>query len=568
MIPRNNSHFAMNPSIAFKRSSFRRNHEHKLTMNVGDVVPIYWDFVLPGDTHKLKTNDVMRLSTLIAPIMDNIKVEMMYYFVPMRLVWSHTKEFFGENTSGPWAQQIEYQIPQCTSPEGGWKVGTIADYMGIPTYVDNLSVNALPFRAVAKVYDDWWRDENLQDPFNIPVDDNVTSGSNGSTYINDVVKGGMPFKAAKYFDVFTSALPSPQKGASVPLPITNVNLNAAPVYGNGQSLAMAYTDDTSALQLGNIRANSSYDVTFSNNAEIGVGTAKNLRVATKANLGTGSAGLEADLSGLNIGIGTINELRTAFQIQKYLERDARGGTRYNEILLSHFGIISPDARLQRSEYLGGSMLNLNINQVVQNSESGTTPQGNTAAYSLTSSSHYDFTKSFTEHGYIIGLAVARYNHSYQQGLARDWSVKTKYDIYDPLFANLGEFGIKNKEIYAQGSDVLNPETGVAYDEEIFGYNEAWYWYRYKQSYISGEFRSNSVDSDGQSNTLDFWHLADDYDSLPSLSASWIMEDKSNVDRVLAVTSAVSNQIIADFYFEQVSVRAMPVYSFPGYIDHH
>lgn len=574
MIPRNNSHFAQNPTINIRRSRFNRNHEHKLTFNVGDIVPVYWDEVLPGDTKKIKTNTVMRLSTLIAPIMDNLKAEIMYYYVPMRLVWSHTKEFFGENTQGPWAQPIEYQIPQVTAPAGtGWKKGTIADYMGVPTLVPGLSISALPFRAVAKIYDDWFRDENLQDPFNIPVDDNTTTGSNGDTYINDVVKGGMPFKAAKYFDIFTSALPSPQKGPAVPLPITNVSLTEAPVYGvNGKDMVLQYkgNEGDEAYWRTWLRSASNQAVYVSRADEIATGTQVPLNVLSKENIGGGvdSSNIYADLSGLNIGIGTINELRTAFQIQKYFEKDARGGTRYVEYLLSHFGVQSPDARLQRSEYLGGSYINLNINQVIQNSESGSTPQGNTAAYSLTSSSHEDFVKSFTEHGFIIGFCVVRYNHSYQQGLAREWSRKTKFDFYDPLFANLGEFGIKNKEIYAQGPDAINDDTGKPFDDEIFGYNEAWYEYRYKPSYISGEFRSNSVDGEGNSDTLDYWHLADNYDSMPFLSDSWIQEDGKIVDRVLAVTSRLSNQVLADFYFEQIDVRPMPVYSIPGLIDHH
>ena len=555
-----NTRFAMNPTnIDMSRSTFNRDHSVKLSFNVGDVVPFFVDEVLPGDTFQIKTSMVARLQTLLTPMMDNLYLDTYFFFVPNRIVWQHWRNLMGENTESAWIPETEYSVPQVTAPAGGWSVGTIADYMGVPTGIANLSVNALPFRAYALIMQEWFRDENLSDPLNVPVDDATLAGSNGSNYITDVVKGGTPFKAAKFHDYFTSCLPSPQKGPDVMIPVaqggklpvfatqdvhdfTSLPNSANPVLKQPllyRSVGSAVSDTNRTL---NGRDTPSY------------GGWSNPTEDTQYQSALAPVNLWALQSG-DVVSATINQLRMAFQIQKLYEKDARGGTRYIEVLKSHFGVTSPDARLQRPEYLGGNRIPVNINQVIQNSATadGGTPLGDTAAFSLTTDVHGDFIKSFVEHGFVIGLMVARYDHTYQQGLERFWSRKDRFDYYWPVFANIGEQAVLNKEIYAQGTDK---------DDEVFGYQEAWADYRYKPSRVAGEMRSSA------STSLDVWHLADDYSVLPSLSDSWIREDKANVDRVLAVTSKVSNQMFADLYIRCKATRAMPMYSIPGLIDHH
>lgn len=535
------------------RSRFDRSSSYKTTFNVGDLIPFYVDEVLPGDTFTIDTSKVVRMQTLLTPIMDNIYLDTYFFFVPNRIVWEHWRELMGENTQSAWLPQVEYSVPQITSPSGGWQIGTIADYMGIPTGVANLSVNALPFRAYALICNEWFRDENLTDPLNIPVTDATVAGSNGSVYVTDVAKGGKPFKAAKYHDYFTSCLPAPQKGPDVTIPIAGGLLPVEPMADsvpkpsvpvNFGSLSGIYVSGTN------------YVPSLSGSGT----TDRSLGMATVSGA-SHVAGSSLYPSNLWVSLGdsvlaaTINQLRTAFQIQKLYERDARGGTRYIEILKSHFGVTSPDARLQRPEYLGGSRIPININQVVQNSgtPSDGTPQGTVAAYSVTTDSHSEFTKSFVEHGFIIGLMVARYDHTYQQGLERFWSRKDRFDYYWPVFANIGEQAVLNKEIFAQGTAV---------DNEVFGYQEAWADYRYRPSRVTGEMRSSYAQS------LDIWHLADYYNTRPSLSDSWIREDSATVNRVLAVSDNVSAQLFCDVYIRCFATRPMPLYSIPGLIDHH
>ena len=546
-----NTRFALNPTnLDIARSTFRRDHSVKLSFNVGDVIPFYVDEVLPGDTFQLKTSMVARLQTLLTPMMDNLYLDTYFYFVPNRIVWQHWRELMGENTQSAWIPKTEYSVPQVTAPSGGWSIGSIADYMGIPTGVANLSVNALPFRAYALIMNEWFRDENLSDPLNIPVDDATLAGSNGTNYITDVVKGGMPFKAAKFHDYFTSALPAPQKGPDVTISVSGgsnypVRTFAEDVSGSSDVPLHIRTFDQMPYNVVGVNKSAS--------PEPGALWATESTVS-----GNAAPFVPTNLWAVNDGsvsATTINQLRMAFQIQKLYEKDARGGTRYIEILKSHFGVTSPDARLQRPEYLGGNRIPVNINQVVQSSatQSSGTPLGDTAAFSVTTDVHGDFIKSFVEHGFVIGVMVARYDHTYQQGLERFWSRRDRLDYYFPVFANIGEQPILNKEIYAQGT---------AQDNEVFGYQEAWADYRYKPSRVVGEMRSKAPTS------LDVWHLADEYTTLPKLSDAWIREDKTNVDRVLAVTSSVSNQMFADLYIQCKATRPMPVYSIPGLIDHH
>ena len=579
------SHFSLLPRVDISRSRFDRSSSVKTTFNTGDIVPFFLEEVLPGDTFNVKTSKVVRMQTLLTPLMDNLYLDTYYFFVPNRLVWQHWKEFCGENTESAWIPETEYAMPQITSPaDTGWEVGTIADYFGIPTGVANLSVSALPFRAYALIMNEWFRDENLQDPLVVPVDDATVAGVNSNTFVTDVAKGGKPYKAAKYHDYFTSALPAPQKGPDVSIPVSLGS--ELPVYGTGDPLyltdgnftypflsvgqslgGLSYTGTAIAntgatgSKVGDIYANGNG---FYSEPNSGGGSdnwkGKVMGVPTKEKMdslavpGLVGSGLVAVYDGA-VSVATINQLRLAFQIQKFYERQARGGSRYTEVVRSFFGVTSPDARLQRPEYLGGNRVPININQVIQQSgtESATTPQGTVVGMSQTTDTNSDFTKSFTEHGFIIGVMVARYDHTYQQGLDRLWSRKDKFDFYWPVFANIGEQAIKNKELYAQGT---------AEDDEVFGYQEAWAEYRYKPNRVTGEMRSSYAQS------LDVWHLADDYRKLPSLSAEWIQEDASTVNRVLAVSDNLSAQFFADIYVKNLCTRPMPMYSIPGLIDHH
>lgn len=536
------SHFSQLPNVSIGRSRFDRSASVKTSFNVGRLVPFYVDEVLPGDTFKVKTSKVVRMQPLVAPIMDNVYLDTYYFFVPNRLVWSHWRELMGENTESAWIPQTEYSVPQVTSPTGGWSVGTIADYMGIPTGVEGLSVNALPFRAYALICNEWFRDQNLTDPINFSVSDATIAGSNGDNYISDLGKGGMPFVASKYHDYFTSCLPSPQKGQDVTIPIAK--MSDLPVI-----TGLEHKDNVGSYPLKSDSPTKGFLYNAQGGSMLGVH-------ADSTVTGNGFHFTNLWAQGTNaIQATSINELRMAFQIQKLYEKDARGGSRYIELLKSHFGVTSPDARLQRPEYLGGNRVPITINQVLQQSGTvqGSTPQGTPTGLSLTSDTNTDFTKSFVEHGFVIGLMVARYDHTYQQGLNRMWSRKSRFDYYWPVFANIGEQAVLNKEIYADGS---------AKDNEVFGYQEAWADYRYRPNICTGEMRSKADKS------LDSWHLADDYAQRPSLSDAWIREDKSNLDRALAISSSVSNQLWADIYVQNICTRPMPMYSIPGLIDHH
>jgi hypothetical protein len=553
------SHFSLAPHVDISRSRFDRSASLKTSFNVGDVVPFFLDEVLPGDTFSVDTSKVVRMQTLLTPMMDNVYLDTYYFFVPNRLVWDHWKQFCGENTESAWIPETEYTMPQITSPaNSGWAVGTLADYFGIPTGVPGLSVSSLPFRAYALIMNEWFRDQNLQDPLVVPTDDSTVAGVNTGTFVTDVAKGGKPFIAAKYHDYFTSCLPSPQKGPDVLIP--SATAGEYPVVPRSNVVPSNLLDGTTyTAKIYN--AGSDANAT---RAGIGFYVSNDLQTGTQVDglISSGTRNTESTPVINNLwavasgGLGaTINQLRLAFQIQKFYEQQARGGSRYTEVVRSFFGVTSPDARLQRPEYLGGNRVPINVNQIIQQSgtESSGTPQGTVVGQSLTTDSHSDFTKSFTEHGLIIGLMVARYDHTYQQGLNRLWSRKDKFDFYWPVFANIGEQPVKNKEIYAQGN---------AKDDEVFGYQEAWADYRYKPNMVTGEMRSAYAQS------LDVWHLADDYNALPTLSDAWIREDKSTVDRVLAVQSSVGNQLFADIYVKNYCTRPMPMYSIPGLIDHH
>lgn len=531
--------FAQNPQVGVSRSRFQRNSDNKTTFNTGDLIPIYLDEVLPGDTHQIDVACVMRMATPIFPVMDNAFCDFYFFFVPNRLLWEHWKEFMGENKETAWTPKTEYSVPQVTAPTGGWAEGTLADYLGLPTKVEGISVSALPGRAYGLIYNEWFRNQNVTQPTLVEVTDATTTGKNDGIATNDsAITLAKPLKAAKVFDYYTGALPEPQKGEPIQLPmqgnaelkIYTLNENSEITWPKPSATTATLTEFTEILKIN--------------------GEQTGLRVEANRNGSTNTGMLKADMS--SVTAATINQLRQAFQIQKLLEKDARGGTRYREVLREHFGVISPDSRMQIPEYLGGYRLPINVSQVIQTSATdSTSPQGNTAALSVTTMNKGMFTKSFTEHGFIMGLAVVRTDQTYQQGIERMWSRKGRYDYYWPVLANIGEQAILNKEIYAQGNTK---------DNEAFGYQEAWADYRYKPSKVTALFRSNAAQS------LDAWHYAQDYDKLPTLSTAWMEQGEAEMKRTLAVQS--QPDFIADFYFMNKTTRCMPVYSIPGLIDHH
>ena len=539
------------------RSKFDRSHQLLTTINEGDLVPIYCDEVIPGDTAKVRLNGLIRMSTPIYPIMDNCYMDTYFFFVPCRLLWEHWENMFGENDTDYWAEKTEYSTPTCTiGGTSGLNNGTIGDYFGLPTGVEKaIKVNALPARAYAMIYNEWFRDENLEAPLMLGYKKTDEGGTQkdpksiGGIYANDPnhttetveasFYGLKPAKAGKFHDYFTSCLPSPLKSDPVEISL----VGDAPVFGYSTIQDTAKITDKIILNQP-WPANGTTD--FLNTEKGGKLTGKGVQDGGNY---TAEAFLKADLSNVT-GI-SIADLRMSIALQHIFEADARNGTRYREFLSGTWGVTSPDSRLQIPEYIGGQRIPINVNQVVQTSQTDpTTGQalGNTAAYSLTTCSKQMVDYAATEYGFIIGLAVVRVEHSYQQGLATKWTRGGRFTYYDPRLAALGEQPVYNREIYAQGT---------AEDNEIFGYQEAWADYRYKPSYVTGEMRSNYQTS------LDAWHYADDYDALPRLSAEWIQEGTQNIDRTIAVTSAKSHQFLCDFYFTEDWYREMPIYSIPG-----
>lgn len=558
-------HYSQVPHAEIRRSRFKRDFSLLTTINEGDLVPIYVDEVLPGDTFKIDVNGLVRMATPLYPVMDNCNMDIFFFFVPCRLLWDHFVNMMGQNDSSYWAETTEYTTPIVEDKTGeGWKVGTVADYMGIPTGVPGLKINRMPFGAYAKIWNEWFRDENLQQP----TEENKTDVTLHLTKEDEVkskggpMRGGHLLKVCKHKDYFTSSLPQPQKGEAVPLPLT------------GNAPLRAYTDPERNKPAGNetYYFTGQHFANGVNNFSDMYNNSTGTNYGIRANLITERGGtttvngqtvqtfstneddiivnryLGADLA--QVTATTINELRNAIAVQHILERDARTGTRYKEILKGAWGVTSPDARLDRSEYIGGYRMPININQVIQTSSSNTTsPQGNTAAYSMTTMSRHMCTYSATEHGYVLGLCCVRVDHSYQQGLSRMWTRSTRFSYYDPMLANLGEQPVLNQEIYAQGN---------AQDEEVFGYQEAWADYRYRTNMVTSEMRSTYAQS------LDAWHYADHYTSLPVLSSDWIKEGSENIARTLAVEDTNhSYQFICNFYFNQTWTRPMPIYSVPG-----
>lgn len=535
------SHFGNIPTKTIRRSKFKRPCSHKLTMNTGRIVPIYRDELLPGDSVRIKVSSLIRMTTPVNPVMDNAWIDLYFFAIPRRLCWEHWKQFMGENDTDEWTQTTQYTVPKTTAPDGGWNKGTIADYMGARIGTSKIWIDSCYLRAYAIVYNEWFRNQNLTEPVAVSLGDATTSGSNGNDYTNDVEKGGAPALAVKYADYFTRALPEPEKGDPVFVPLGG----QAPIIGSDlERTGMTEASSLLGKNLGYYRndyttANDAPGYMFDNTA---TGTA-----VQPKNTGIG---LVADLSNTSAG-ATINALREAYAIQKLMETDARGGTRYIENIRSHFGITSPDARQQRPEYLGGKRIPINMTEVVQQSETGTTPMGDTAGKSLTIDSDDMVHYASTEHQIILGLAVIRTEHTYQQGIDRILRRQNKYDFYFPALSNIGEQPIYESEIFAQGTSD---------DDDVFGYQEAWAEYRYSNNRISGELNSDYALA------LDSWHYGDDYSAAPALSDSWVKETDANVARTLAVET--QDQFICDFYFDQTWVRPMPVYSVPGLTGWH
>lgn len=553
-----NSYFSTYKSdLERPRSRFDRSSSIKTSFNVGDLVPFYLDEVLPGDTFDIETSFVTRLQTLITPPMDDLFLDTYYFFVPARLCWTHWKEFMGESKSA-WTSDVEYQVPQLTFSKADKTVlqKSLLDYFGVPVNPDGvLSISRLPINAYNLIWNEWFRDENLQDEILVDTDDgNVEFDKNNSA------KGGKLLKVNKLHDYFTSALPQPQKGEDVSISSLFGDIPVVTRKDNSNRSTVPLTFHFAGQPDFDFTQGKGYDFGLKGNSPLLPGLKKSYATISPKSYSTVNSSQypnDLDLTpdnlfadAANSNYLTVNSLRLAFATQQMLETDARSGSRYIELLRGHFGVISPDGRLQRPELLSANRTRINVHQIVQQSESGETPLGTTAAMSLTSNTDNSFVKSFTEHGFVIGVMCARYNHTYQQGLQRMWSRKNRLDYYFPILANIGEQPIYSREIYYEND-------GFGSLDNVFGYQEAWADYRYKTSIVTGEMRS------GITNSLQSWHFADYYAQKPTLSASWIQEDKTNVDRTLAVTSKVADQIFGDFYVKNLTTRVMPVHSIPG-----
>lgn len=541
--------FSDAPAMYMRRTKFDRSHVYKTTFDSGKLIPVFVDEVLPGDTCKLSVKYFSRLATPIKPIMDNIYLDWFFFFVPNRLVWNHWQNFCFEQEDPD--DSTDYVCPT-TSLVGAKDdtlhgVGTLWDYFGLPTGLTNTisGINALPFRGVYLIYNEWFRDENLQKSVKIEKGDSnevfdVKRANEQPEWLQGIPESYCPCPPrGKRHDYFTSALPWTQKGPGVEISLTG----NAPVIGDGKRLGLSPSGAANSVGYLDMSNNVGAMLRNDDGSEWGKG-GQAFVTSDKT-----KSGLLADLS--DVSAITINGLRTAFQMQKFYERLARGGSRYTEVLRSFFGVVSPDARLQRPEFLGSFTKMMNINPIAQTSSTNdTTPQGNLSAYGVTGAKFHGFTKSFVEHGYVFGFCCARADLTYQQGINRMWTRSTVYDWYWPTFAHLGEQAILLKEIYATGD--------IEQDNSVFGYQERYSEYRYKPSVICGKFRSNIKGN------LDVWHLSQYFETAPKLNPEFIQEDVP-IKRIVAVPS--EPQFLIDIGFKYITVRPMPMFGTPGLVDH-
>lgn len=553
------SHFSNLPEIKIGRSNMVRPFTHTGSGDAALLLPIYVDnLIQPGDSVKMKFSSIIREMTPLVPVMDTAWADIMFFFVPKRLVWDHWVNFWGQNDTEPWIQKVDYTVPKLKAPKEGWTVGSLAEKLGYPIGVGDIEVDALPTRAYCKIWNDWFRDENLKNPVYINTGDSLTQGTDWSEYteespfdpVTDAETGAYPLKVAKPHDYFTSALPGLQKGPEVYIPLGETT----PLIGFDTGIeppvdtSPTLNEDAIGKQIGILNRNSS-----------ATGQQFSSLYYEDPDSATGSSfvgsneyiGLAADLS--NAVGASITQLRQAFAIQRFYEALARGGSRYIEVLRNIYGVTAPDYRLQRTEYIGGTRFYINMNQVIQSDAGATdaTPLGHTGAYSVTTGKKDDlFSHAFVEHGVLMGLMCIRTEHSYSQGINRQFTKFKLFDYYTPQLANISEQAILNKEIYAQGTEE---------DEEAFGYQEAWAEYRYFPNMVTGEIRVDAPQS------LSAWTYADHYEELPKLGDKWIDETKENIARTIAVEN--HDQFFYDFYFKPIYTRPMPIYSIPGLSSH-
>lgn len=560
-----NHNFSQVPKAHIQRSAFDRSNKHMTTLNAGELVPFFLDEVLPGDTYSVNSTIFARLMTSLVPAMDTLVISTQFFFVPNRLVWNNWEKFCGAQDNP--GDSISFTIPQMIAR--GWSKGSLGDYFGLPSQADsgpqvgiqvggaNSFCSALPFRAYALIFNTWYRDENIQSSTTIDKGD----GPDSTTGVTVRVRG-------KRKDYFYGSLTAAQKGTAVPFLTGTANVyGTAPTNTTGGMAWQGWNQTDGAVQFGGLsKAAGSFGTVLGGIAGWTGAAAgddiKNLHMATAAQYTTLGSGMSPPYADLSTNVtDVVNTLRLAFQTQKFLERDARGGTRYTELILSHFGVTNPDFRLQRPEYLGGGVADINATPIPQTTPTGiagtSTKFGDLAAFSTSLSPRNGFTKSFTEHGHIIGIVSVSAPLTYQQGLHRMWTRQTRYDFYWPVFAHLGEQTVASSEIF-----FLGDKAGANTDATVWGYQERYGEYRYKPSQISGMFRSNIT------GTLDSWHFAQNYASRPALTSTYIIDDtNTNLDRNLAVPqSSTSPQFKLDIANKIHTARCMPVFGVPGNMD--